>query len=264
MGEQEEEIAIKMETSEEALARNLAAAEHVMAEVEKNAVAMAALDETLRSAIFSFCREKEKRDLEEATTARKVAEAKEAIRRRSAKEYLKERNDLLCIGDWGERVPFQARFALCTRTGKRFVGCPGQEKDLSMWKDIPEYCAVDLVRGFTGPYWGYYSEQDDSKVMSAYYNSRILPILDAIGGDEEWLLTVIRKGFGVFSMEGRDLSDPFGVIKYMIDSAGMVVVKSIGEKKTLEEHQEELKMEFCDGTSEERSSEGEIQKVAVS
>lgn len=211
------------------------------------------------------------RDEEEERVRKWEAEIREREREReeaTRKEREEERRKFLCIGEWGENVPPKRRFALCCRMGREFIGWIGQERDPSKWKEVPEYCAIDLVRGIMNPYWGYWGANTEEGQRNAFYNEGIRPVLEAFdAGDEPKALDCIRRDWDFFKIDRKeDVDMKFMVLHYHLDKgaghdgfsrrcsgpkADRVVIDGRSELKTLAEHQEDLKREFCkENTSE--------------
>lgn len=194
------------------------------------------------------------RDEEEERVRKREAEIRKQEREReeaTRKEHDEEHRKFLCIGEWGEKVPPKRRFALCCRMSKKFIGWLGQERDPSKWKEVPEYCAIDLVRGITNPYWGYWGASTEEGQRDAFYNEGIRPVLEAFEtGDESEVLKRIRCDWNFFKIDRKeDMAVKFAVLRYHLDKgtgpkADRVVVDGRSVPKTLAEHQEDLKREF--------------------
>ena len=152
----------------------------------------------------------------------------------------------LCSNHWGEKVPDIKRFAICKRLGKRFEGYCGQENYPNMWEAEVQFCAIDLVRGYMAPYWGYYggfySEYDK---MMPFFKNKILPILNATSDFEK--ATFIQGNFDFFSIIEKSQINPtpFHIINYEIVSDGEIKVIDESPARTWEEHRELLKAEYA-------------------
>lgn len=218
----------------------------LLLEVSKNGMAMSALPENIQSEISEFASREEKRIQAESERRKRIEEEGRKENERRKKALDKERRELLCIGQWGERVPRNRRFALCERVGERFVGFSGEERDPSKWKDEIQYCAIDMVRGFTSPYWAYYGYSDHK---TPFYTECIKPVLEAKTEDE--LVAQIRHNWNFFNVEKGNKGDnkPFCILEYVIDDMGYVKVTGKSETKTFWEHQEDLRREFEKGKS---------------
>lgn len=210
----------------------------IMLEVAECEQALAALPEDVRKQILGFKTQNSERISKALKAEEEQRKAEEAYRRKRKEEEEQEKNKLLCKGAWGEKIPLHRRFALCKRMGKRFTGWCGQENDTAKWVDEVKYCAIDLVRGYMSPYWGYYLTSASHKAQP-FYDDRIRPILEA--DSEEKLVRKIRVDWNFFKIKTED--DNFSVLDYDIVN-GQIIEKGESPVKTLQEHQEALKKEF--------------------
>ena len=213
-------------------------AEEIILAVSKNTSAMESLSENIRKEIIAFAQENEDRIRQEEERRRKLEVLAHEKEEKRKKAMEKEWNKLLCIGDWGEKVPRNRRFALCESTGIRLRGYP--EK----WTEETEYCAIDLVRGVKSPYWGYFGASYPLESLQLFYDKRVKDILEAQTVAE--LVSKIRSMWDFFFIdEHDDLEKKFSVLTYEIDDNGRVKILSRSELKTWEEHRDALKKEFC-------------------
>lgn len=212
--------------------------ETLLLEIAKCEAALAALPKEVRSRILKIKEAEEKRILAEAKREEEWRKREEEKKRKQREKELKEQNKLLCKGEWGEKIPLKRRFALCKRISKRFVGWCGQEKDPSKWEAEEQYCAIDLVRGYMSPYWGYYCTSR-AKYLP-FFEERIKPILDAQSWDE--IVGNICRNWNFFKVEKED--DSFSVLSYSM-SGDSIVLEGESAVKKLAEHQKDLKKEFC-------------------
>lgn len=209
----------------------------IVLRVAESEPAMAALPEDVRKAVTEFNEKNKERILKEK------AEKEERERRRREYEEAEKRKEqsemdkLLCRGEWGEKVPRNRRFALCYKEVPHFIGYVGQEKREDKWVPRGEYCPIDLVRGYMAPYWVYFGGGPDH-----CWKDRMRALFAA--EDELSLFRKIRIDWNFFRLREED--DGFSVCEYSVDEKGHVTILRIGEKKTLKEHQEELKKEFGD------------------
>lgn len=165
----------------------------------------------------------------------------EKERKRKKAEENSLRKELLCIGSWGEKVPLERRFALCESTGKR-RNDPSKD-----FEDVTEYCAIDLVRGYMSPYWGYYMYWGEP---SASYCNRVRPIIDAKTESDrihfiqgEWNFFEAShdaRKFRVLEYTVKDLNcnDTYGTPKFEVTITGRSPLR------TFKEHQDLLRKEF--------------------
>ena len=165
----------------------------------------------------------------------------EKERQRKKAEEDKLRKDLLCIGSWGEKVPLERRFALCESIGKR------RDDPSKDFEDVTEYCAIDLVRGYASPYWGYYMYWGEP---SASYYNRVRPILDAETESDridfirrEWNFfksVIDERKFSVLEYTAKDLGykDVYGVPRFEVTITGRSPLR------TFKQHQNLLRKEF--------------------
>lgn len=212
-----------------------------------NKTALDALPDDLRNAVLAAKKEKEENDRRMSKAereARKKAE-EEALRRRKKEE--KERKDLLCIGTWAENIPRNRRFALCERDWKRYGkyvrGCFGREV-------VPciELCAVDIVRGYTSPYFGYFcGEGVEQHQLRNWWEQRLQPVIEAKTNDE--FLARIRCDWDSFHIY-NNLPFPFRTLTYEVGDDGNIKITGRSESKTWQEHRADLEQEFAKGYEE--------------
>lgn len=200
--------------------------------------AMAALPEDVRASVLSV-----KGEVEMRVKEREADERKREIERRETDEKAEkarhaELAKYLCKGTWSERVPLSRRFAMCETIGKKFVGFYGQEKDPSKWEDCKQVCSVDLIRGFMGPYWGYY----DYIGIDEAFKRTVKPILEAC--DDFDRMMRIRSEFDFFHVTNHG-NAPFRILTYEVGPGEHVRVIGRGEMKTWEQHRAALKAEFA-------------------
>lgn len=212
--------------------------EPLLLEVAKCDAALTALPENVRSRILKFKEAEKERILTEAKWIEEELKREEERERKRLEKAAKERDEFFCKGDWGEKIPLNRRFALCKRMGKRFVGWCGQENDPSKWEAEEQFCAIDLVRGYMSPYWGYY--YTSSGKYLPFYKERIKPILEAQSNEE--IVQHIRSDWNSFKLETQD--DCFSVLSYSI-SGDSIILTGESPVKRLAKHQKDLKKEFC-------------------
>lgn len=204
-------------------------AEEIILAVSKNTSAMESLSDEVRREVNDFVRENEERIKREKENRRKQEELAEKACERLNQQEEARRKRLLCIGEWGEKVPRNRRFALC-------------EKARST-DGKPEYCAIDLVRGAMSPYWGYYGTTYPIDSMRQFYHKNIKPILEADGEAE--LVSKLSYDWDFFFIKDEtDLKTQFSVLTYDVDENGVVKILSKSEPKTWVEHMNALKKEF--------------------
>jgi len=225
-----------------------------------NTVQLDSLPEKLREGLLRVKTEEAARIEAEAEARRKEEEERRREEAERARKRDEERRKLLCTGEWGEKVPLKRRFALCRRMGVKFVGFVGQEKDPSKWVPEEEFCAIDLVRGYKSPYWGYFGPQQVQ--LDAFYTERVRPVLEA-GNDDE-LVRFLRCEWDFFEIREDEKDEPFEVLDYKVETvknsrewswairrdeegnliADKVVVTGCSPLLTFKEHQENLRKEF--------------------
>lgn len=188
--------------------------------------AMSSLPADVRDAISEIRRAHEKWKIKMARLAA-AQESRDKERQKEMEEKeAKDRAHYLCLGEWGEKVPLDRRFALCRmKMGQRNL-----------------HCAIDLVLGNKGPYWDYFGDS-----VYRYYKERIKKVLDAAQQDalnhEDQLWKVIRKEFD-FNMRDDEMVEKFQVLHYQAEEPGFVKIVGASEPKTWAEHQADLKAEF--------------------
>lgn len=150
-------------------------------------------------------------------------------------------------GEWVRNIPKYKRFVIAVKDGKRFIGCntPSELKDPTKWKSIKECCAIDILRGYKSPYWGYYGVTKDDVELQAnsFYKHSISKVMFAKNDDE--LVKVIAFDWNFFMCDDHNESDiKFGILDYIVYSEGNIAVLGESEYKTWREHREDLKSKY--------------------
>lgn len=168
---------------------------------------------------------------------------------RIKKEREKKYTSLLGLdhGEWVRNIPKYKRFVIAVKDGKRFTGLSyaNELKDPSKWKDIKECCAIDLLRGFKSPYWGYYYVTNNMVELQAkrFYMERVSKVMNAKTDDE--LCKVLDSEWNFFKCDDHnEINLKFGILDYIIDSKGEFTILGVSEYKTLAEHQEDLRKKY--------------------
>lgn len=168
---------------------------------------------------------------------------------RIKKELEKKYTSLLGLdhGEWVRNIPKYKRFVIGVKDGKRFTGLSyaSELKDPSKWKDIKKCCAIDLLRGFKSPYWGYYGVANDMVELQAkaFYKDRVSKVMNAKTDDE--LCKVLDSDWNFFKCDDHDeINIKFGILDYIIDAKGEFTILGVSEYKTLAEHQEDLRRKY--------------------
>lgn len=184
-----------------------------------------------------------KRELAKIENKRKMEE----LRRKM--EHEKSYTNLLGLdhGEWVRNIPKYKRFVIAVKDSKRFTGfnCQRELDDPSKWKDIKECCAIDLLRGFKSPYWGYYDAINDMVELQAkkFYMERISKVMNAKTDDE--LCKVLDYNWNFFKCNDHNEIDlKFGILDYIVDAKGEFTILGVSEYKTLAEHQEDLRKKY--------------------
>ena len=190
----------------------------------------------------NFVKER-KKELDKIENQRKMEEL------RSKMEHEKRYINLLGLdhGEWVRNIPKYKRFVIAVKDGKRFTGfnCTSELKDPSNWKDIKECCAIDLLRGFMSPYWGYYDVINDMVELQAkaFYKKRVSKVMYAKTDDE--LCKVLDYQWNSFKCDDdNEINLKFGILDYIIDSKGEFTILGVSEYKTPAEHQEDLRKKY--------------------
>lgn len=211
--------------------------------VAENSAVMACLPDDVRKGIEDF-----KIDQKWVILARREREKKERQQqeeriKKAAREKQEKARKLLCKDSWGKKVPLNRRFALCVRMGKKFIGCSWEHKDPTKWIPEEQCCAIDLVRGYKAPYWGYYAYPTIEGSASLFYKNAIKPILEA--ESEKSLVEQIASGFNVFHLSNHknEMDEPFSIVKYEVIGGDCIRFLERGPQKTWKEHQRDLQME---------------------
>ena len=217
-------------------------AEEIVCSVADVEDAFNALPESLQLAVRAMKNEHDRKARESAD--RKAAEEQarqEAEARQKALEEA-EKEKFLRKGEWGYNVPVDRRFCLCKKKVRRFVGIWGEEGDESKWQPKTELCVIDIVRGYTNPYWGYHCCTSYQGELNRWYEEGLLPILSAKTDSER--CRIIRRDFDFFRIKGKELDDKFRILKVERNEGGDVKVIAESDERTLEEHRQDLEREF--------------------
>lgn len=148
----------------------------------------------------------------------------------------------LNIGEWAGKVPNNRRFVLAMRYSHEYIGTslnPWIDDDAAHWREVEEYCPVDILRGYTAPYFKYYGGK--GAMLDKGVSERLLPAINA--KDDEELAYVAKKYFNFFPVEHPE-TEEFAICEFRIDESGHVVINGFGEARTLALHQGILKSEF--------------------
>lgn len=216
----------------------------ILLEIAKNREAMSALPQNVQKQLLDFKKKHRDEVLWEQAHKKRLEEEAEKERKKQAERERRERNKLLCKGEWGEKVPLERRFVLCERDGKRFVGMIGQERNPAAWVPEKECCAIDLVRGYKSPYWGYFG--NGRLGGEEFVKQRIKPVLEAkTKADLVWFLS---REYDFFELRPEEKEEKFCVCTYSFSPHFTITGR--GEYKTLAEHQADLKREFCKDNKE--------------
>lgn len=219
----------------------------LVAAIGDNEAALNALPDDLRNAVLAAKKEKEESD-------RRMAEAeREARKREDEKERArrdKERKELLCIGTWAEDIPRNRRFALCERDWKRYaeyVTGGWRYNDPHELVPVKELCAVDIVRGYTSPYFGYYCGDGEAPhQLRSWWKQRLQPVIEAETEDD--CLKCIRAEWNFFHIY-NDCPDeppfPFRILTYEVGDDGDIKITGRSEAKKWQEHRADLEKEFA-------------------
>ena len=194
-----------------------------------------------KSYVQNFVNER-KREIAKMERMRKMDELKRK------KEIEMKRNKLLGLeyGEWVRNIPKYERFVIAVRDGKRFMGwnINSDLEDPTKWKSIKECCAIDILRGYKSPYWGYYVVPGDDVVLqaNAFYENRVSKVMLAENDDE--LVKVLDYNWNFFKYDNTKSDAKFGILDYIVDSEGKITVLGVSEYKTLREHLEDLKSKY--------------------
>ena len=168
---------------------------------------------------------------------------------RIKKEREKKYTSLLGIdhGEWVRNIPKYKRFVIGVKDGKRFTGfnCASELKDPNKWENIKECCAIDILRGFKSPYWGYYAAINDMVELQAkaFYKNRVSKVINAKTDDE--LCKVLDYDWNFFKCnDHNEINLKFGILDYIVDAKGEFTILGVSEYKTLAEHQEDLRKKY--------------------
>lgn len=227
----------------------------LIALIGNNEAALSALPENLRKEILAVKKEKEDSDrrLAEARTkanidAQRKREEEDRIRREKEEA---ERKELLCIGTWAENIPRNRRFVLCERDWQcyaEYVTGGGRYNDPHELVPVKELCAVDIVRGYMSPYFGYYCGDGEKPYqLKSWWEERLKPAIMSETTDS--FLTRIRCDWNFFKIYERE-EFPFRILTYGVDKWGVVNITGRSVCKTWQEHRADLEKEFAKGAEE--------------
>lgn len=165
-------------------------------------------------------------------------------------KQLKRRRNLLGLeyGEWAMNIPRKERFVIAVKDSKHFIGWSGQEhRDPSKWVDVESCGAIDILRGYMSPYWGYYGDTHYtpiSKQVEYFYKERLSKIVDAENDDR--LVTIIDCDWNFFDVNSDVKDTKFAILDYSIDENGNAKILGRSEYKTFAEHHEDLKKKYGD------------------
>lgn len=224
----------------------------LIAAIGDNEDALNALPDDLRNAVLAAKKEKEESDRRMAEAEREAQKKNDELARIRREKEAAERKELLCLGTWAENIPRNRRFALCERDWKRYgeyVRGNYSEREV-----VPciELCAIDIVRGYTSPYFGYYcGEGVEQYQLKSWWEQRLKPVIEANTKDE--FLTRIRCDWNFFHIY-NDRPDqphfPFRILTYEVGDDGNIKITGRSEAKKWQEHRADLKKEFAKGSEE--------------
>ena len=184
-----------------------------------------------------------KRELAKIENRRKMEELRHKMK------HEKSYTNLLGLdhGEWVRNIPKYKRFVIAVKDGKRFTGCncTSELKDPNKWENIKECFAIDLLRGFKSPYWGYYAVINDMVELQAkaFYKKRVSKVMYAKTDDE--LCKVLDSDWNFFKCDDHnEINLKFGILDYIIDAKGEFKILGVSEYKTLAEHQEDLRRKY--------------------
>lgn len=225
----------------------------ILSAIGDNKTALDALPDDLRNEVLAVKKEKEERDrrmAEAEREAQKKADEKERVRRDN------ERKDFLCIGTWAENIPRNRRFVLCERDWKRYgeyVRGSSSEREVV---DCIKLCAVDIVRGYSNPYFGYYGGDGEAPhQLRWWWKERLQPVIEA--ETEDKFLTRIRCDWNFFKLYPAHEADyPFRILTYEVGDDGDIKITGRSESKTWQEHRADLEKEFakCNPKNQRRTN----------
>ena len=212
-----------------------------MMSIDQNEKILDLLSPNEKCYVQNFVNER-KREIAKMERMRKMDELKRK------KEIEMKRNKLLGLeyGEWVRNIPKYERFVIAVRDGKRFMGwnIGSDFEDPTKWKSIKECCAIDILRGYKSPYWGYYVVSGDDVVLqaNAFYENRVSKVMLAKNDDE--LVKVLDYNWNFFKYDNTKSDAKFGILDYIVDSEGKITVLGVSEYKTLREHLEDLKSKY--------------------
>lgn len=217
----------------------------LLAAIGNNKAALDVLPDNLRNAVLAAKKEKEESD-RRMVEARKKAESEEQ-RKREKEELLrrereeKETMDCLCLGTWAENIPRNRRFALCVRDWKRFSDNIYNDELVN----CIERCAVDVVRGYMNPYFGYFcGDGMEQHQLKSWWEQRLKPVIEAKTKNE--FLTRIRNDWDFFKIyQEGETEFPFRILTYKVDEKGTITITGESKTKTWQEHRADLEREFA-------------------
>lgn len=192
--------------------------------LEQNDETLATLPEAIRNAIAA-------RRSEISETKRKAEEEKrkaEVARRAIEEKEMKENHKLIYPTKWASNIPRNRRFVMAWRK------CRVRNLRNELVDEI-EYCPIDVLRGYSAPYFGYFKYVGVNAAWREGLHDAIFSHTDIE------LLKVIKSEYDFFRLEYDDKY--FGICEYEVVD-GVFRVTNHLPCKSLEEHQKDLKREF--------------------
>lgn len=211
-----------------------------------NKTALDALPDDLRNAVLAAKKEKEENDRRMSKAEREAQKKNDELARIRREKEAAERKELLCLGTWAENIPRNRRFALCERDWMRLREYSRRSFGKSQMVPCIELCAVDIVRGYTSPYFGYYcGDGEDPHQLRSWWKERLQPVIEAETEDSFLARISIDWNFFHIYDNPNELPFPFRTLTYEVGDDGNIKITGRSEAKTWQEHCADLKKEFA-------------------
>lgn len=154
-------------------------------------------------------------------------------RRKKKEEELKKKYDAIANPvPWADKVPLNERFVVMKKRSKYYQCQKLCERD--------DYCPVDLLRGYTAPYFGYYGNGLRHCVIET------MSELFKREGIDLWKF--VSSEFNFFKLSGNALDDKMSAVSYTVGDDGSVKELYVGPPMTYYEHFKALEAKY--GTNE--------------
>ena len=134
---------------------------------------------------------------------------------------------------WADKVPINERFVVMKIRNEYYQCQKLYERD--------DYCPIDLLRGYTAPYFGYYGSG------LRHCHIEIMKDLLCLRGLELWKF--VGAEFHFFRLSDKEkLTKKMSIVSYSVGDDGSVKELHVGQPLTFHEHFKALELKY--GTNE--------------